>query len=91
MGAIAIWSMHFIGNQAITLAHGNPKFQLMYSPAFTAISFFLPILVLSVAFFFAGANEEEDVSKFKVGLGGGLAGLAICAMHYAVSLCSLVI
>src|SRR5579859_6409561 len=80
MGAIAIWCMHFIGNRAIVLGDGQAEIQIAYSTGFTALSFFVPILVLLAAFLAVGTNDK--ISKIRVVLGGGLAGLAICGMHY---------
>ncbi|TGJ83068.1 hypothetical protein E0Z10_g5694 [Xylaria hypoxylon] len=80
MGGISIWSMHFVGNQAIVLAQDQPELQIVYSSRFTIISFFLPIIVLLTAFIATGANSH--VSYWRIGGGGTLAGGAICGMHY---------
>ncbi|KAK6524302.1 hypothetical protein TWF694_005955 [Orbilia ellipsospora] len=80
MGSIAIWGMHFIGNRAIILDYGVDSHQLMYNSSFTALSFFLPIIVLLSAYMFIGTNE--DVSKTRVSIGGTTAGLAVVLMHY---------
>lgn len=80
MGGIAIWGMHFLGTRAIVLGDGNDSLQIAYNPAFTAVSFFVPIVVLLAAFITIGSNER--VSWSRVGLGGALAGLSICGMHY---------
>ncbi|RDW60762.1 hypothetical protein BP6252_12145 [Coleophoma cylindrospora] len=80
MGGIAIWCMHFIGNRAIILGNGTQFIQIAYSAGYTALSFFLPILVLFLAFWAVGSNER--VSLARVGLGGALAGLGIVGMHY---------
>ncbi|ETS77585.1 hypothetical protein PFICI_11459 [Pestalotiopsis fici W106-1] len=79
MGGIAIWCMHFIGNRAIDLAEGEPALQIVYSSGFTALSFFLPILVLLMAFLAVGTDK---VSWWRIVVGGALAGGAICGMHY---------
>ncbi|KAI0595786.1 hypothetical protein F4775DRAFT_604456 [Biscogniauxia sp. FL1348] len=80
MGGISIWSMHFIGNRAIVLAHDESELQVAYSGGFTALSFFIPIFVLLGAFLATGTNN--DVSWWRIGGGGFLAGAAICGMHY---------
>lgn len=80
MGGISIWSMHYIGNRAITIGNGDPQLQIAYSSGFTALSFFMPILVLLAAFLAIGTNER--VSWWRIGAGGSLAGAAICGMHY---------
>src|SRR2546423_1532685 len=80
MGGIAIWCMHFVGNRAIVLGNSESVLQIEYNSAFTALSFFVPILVLLAAFTAVGVNDK--VSKIRVLLGGTLAGFAICGMHY---------
>ena len=80
MGGIAIWCMHFISNRAIVLAGGQTAIQIAYSPGFTTLSFFVPILVLLTAFTALGSDDR--VSLVRVAVGGILAGLAICGMHY---------
>jgi NO-binding membrane sensor protein with MHYT domain len=80
MGGIAIWCMHFISNRAIVLADGQTEIQIAYSPGFTTLSFFVPILVLLAAFTAFGSDDR--VSLVRVTVGGTLAGLAICGMHY---------
>ncbi|KAJ6257164.1 hypothetical protein Dda_8050 [Drechslerella dactyloides] len=80
MGSISIWGMHFIGNRAIILDYGVESHQLIYNSSFTALSFFLPIVVLLSAYMFIGTSE--DVSKVRVSVGGTTAGLAVVLMHY---------
>ncbi|KAH7346914.1 hypothetical protein BKA65DRAFT_456864 [Rhexocercosporidium sp. MPI-PUGE-AT-0058] len=80
MGGIAIWCMHYISNRAIVLGDAQFAIQIAYSPAYTAVSFFVPITVLLVAFIVLGSDDR--VSIVRVTVGGTLAGLAICGMHY---------
>ncbi|KAI0137527.1 hypothetical protein BJ170DRAFT_65522 [Xylariales sp. AK1849] len=80
MGGIAIWCMHFIGNRATDLANGEAELQIAYSSGFTALSFFIPIMVLLAAFLAVGTNNK--MSWWRITLGGSLAGAAICGMHY---------
>jgi NO-binding membrane sensor protein with MHYT domain len=80
MGGIAIWCMHYIGNRAIILAQGEAIIQIAYNPEITVASFFVPIIVLLAAFIAVGSNDV--VSIIRVAIGGSLAGLAICGMHY---------
>jgi NO-binding membrane sensor protein with MHYT domain len=80
MGAVAIWSMHFIGNRAIAMAKGQASAQIQYSPGFTAGSFFLPIVVVGIAFYFF--STSENVSIMWTVMGGLLTGFAVCGMHY---------
>ncbi|CAK7202061.1 hypothetical protein SEUCBS139899_004781 [Sporothrix eucalyptigena] len=80
MGGISIWCMHYIGNRAIDIADGQPELQIAYSSGFTALSFFVPILVLLAAFVATGTNNS--VKWWRVTVGGTMAGTAICGMHY---------
>lgn len=64
--------MHFIGNRAITLGDGSPQIQINYGAGFTALSFFIPIIVLFLAFGAVGINDE--VSFIRLAVGGTLAG-----------------
>ena len=80
MGAVAVWSMHYIGNRAISLIDGQPDVQIQYSPAFTAGSFFLPICGVGMAFYFFSITER--VTPLGTIIGGLLMGSAICGMHY---------
>ncbi|KAL8737487.1 MAG: hypothetical protein Q9181_001617 [Wetmoreana brouardii] len=80
MGAVAIWSMHYIGNRAITMLNGERELQIRYSPAYTAGSFFLPICVVSIAFYLLGISGEVHFTLTVVV--GILTGAAVCGMHY---------
>ncbi|KAL9008849.1 MAG: hypothetical protein Q9173_006069 [Seirophora scorigena] len=80
MGAVAIWSMHFIGNRAIIMAQGERHLQIQYNAAFTAGSFFLPICVLGIAFYLLGFSEKVNITQ--VMLVGLLTGAAVCGVHY---------
>jgi NO-binding membrane sensor protein with MHYT domain len=80
MGGIGIWSMHFIGNRAIVLNDGKAGTQIAYSVAFTAVSFFLPIVVLLVAFYLLGVIDRGN--WYWTAASGLLTGTAVCGMHY---------
>ena len=80
MGAIAMWSMHFIGNRAIVMDKGQEELQIHYSPRWTAISFFVPTAVISIAFLIF--NITENVNFFGTCFGGILTGASVCGMHY---------
>jgi NO-binding membrane sensor protein with MHYT domain len=81
MGGISVWSMHFIGNRAIELGNGETALQIVYSPVYTVLSFFIPVAVVFVAFGTSGAANDQ-VSITRLSLGGMLSGLGICGMHY---------
>lgn len=80
MGGIGIWAMHFVGNRAIVLDHGNPQRQIAYNSGFTAASFFLPIAVLLFAFYLLGTPTKARHRYIAVA--GVLTGAAVCGMHY---------
>lgn len=84
MGGVAIWSMHYIGNRATTLAGGEPELQIAYSVGVTVASFFVPIFVLLVAFFVVTGTSTSgnQISWWRVCASGTLSGGAICGMHY---------
>ncbi|KAK5162749.1 hypothetical protein LTR04_003026 [Oleoguttula sp. CCFEE 6159] len=83
MGLIGIWCMHFIGNRAIVLANGEYQLQLFYSPGFTTISVFLPIVCLFFAFAVAELRLKSTFKERCCFLFAGIvAGLSIVGMHY---------
>jgi NO-binding membrane sensor protein with MHYT domain len=75
--------MHFIGNRAIILGDGTPEIQLVYSPGYSTLSVFLPIIGLTIAF---GAAEYPSRSPvlhwIALTCTGVFAGLSIVGMHY---------
>jgi NO-binding membrane sensor protein with MHYT domain len=80
MGGIGIWCMHFVGNRAIIMAEGQPALQIIYNTGFTSISFFLPIIVLSGAFYLLAATGR--INRYSIAFAGVLMGVAIGGMHY---------
>ncbi|TWU77255.1 hypothetical protein ED733_002806 [Metarhizium rileyi] len=80
MGGIAIWSMHFIGNRAIYMLHGEEAFQIAYSTALTVMSLLVPIFVLVLAFL--GVSGNGLVLWWRIAIAGLLSGGAISGMHY---------
>lgn len=86
MGLVGIWCMHFVGNRAIILAKGQSNMQLVYSPGFTTLSVFLPIIFLFIGFFIADRESQKHHGKLRLsvflGIAGVAAGLSIVAMHY---------
>ena len=73
-------SMHFIGMQAVILAHGEDELQLYYYASYTAGSFFLPIAVVSLSF--SVFSSSRKVSALRIITAGAICGAAICGMHY---------
>lgn len=80
MGAVAIWSMHYVGNRAITMLNGERELQIRYSAACTAGSFFLPICVVCIAFYILSLSEKVHIIRILVV--GFMTGAAVCGMHY---------
>jgi len=77
MGAVSIWSMHYIGNRALVMTNGP---EIVYRPGYTAGSFFLPISLVGSAFHAFGTSET--VSIIWTVTGGVLVGASVCGMHY---------
>lgn len=84
MGAVAIWCMHYVGNCAIQILNGEQELQLEYRRSYTAGSFFLPICVLGLAFYYF--NQSRAISLQEPILGGIVTGLAVLGMHYTAEI-----
>lgn len=84
MGAVAIWCMHYVGNCAIQMLNGEQELQLEYRRSYTAGSFFLPICVLGLAFYYF--NQSRAISLQEPILGGIVTGLAVLGMHYTAEI-----
>lgn len=83
LGLIGIWCMHFVGNRAIILGDGTPDIQLVYSPGYSTLSVFLPIIGLTIAF--SAAEYPSRLPRLHwvaLGCTGIFAGLSIVGMHY---------
>lgn len=86
MGLVGIWAMHYIGNRSIVLGDGLAASQLVYSPGWTALSAFIPMLALFFAFAVADRRYKGGTSFFLCLFAPGVgAGAAICGMHYVGS------
>ncbi|CDH60408.1 mhyt domain signaling [Lichtheimia corymbifera JMRC:FSU:9682] len=82
MGAVGIWSMHFIGNNSLKLSyHDSPdQYQLDYSPGYTFASLFVAIGCMFIAFGFVGITEKAHYARIITS--GIVAGCGIGCMHY---------
>ncbi|ORZ21590.1 hypothetical protein BCR42DRAFT_407893 [Absidia repens] len=83
MGSVGIWSMHFIGNNSLTLLfpnHHNHVYQLAYSGGYTFASLVVSIACMFISFSFVGVSEHVQV--YRILLSGVLAGIGIATMHY---------
>lgn len=78
--------MHFVGNRAIVLGDGEEEIQLYYSPAFTALSAIIPVVViflgLMIADRFYRRSRHAAVRVVSLIVCGVCAGAAITEMHY---------
>jgi NO-binding membrane sensor protein with MHYT domain len=64
MGGVGIWSMHFIGNNSLTITlDTGDRYQLSYSTGFTFLSLVVAILTMFLAFAFVGITEEARVGR----------------------------
>lgn len=87
LGLIGIWCMHYVGNRAIVLGGGDASLQLIYSPGFTALSVFLPVGALFVAFIIADLRHKGTKRLIMSIISSGiLTGFAIVGMHYVGNL-----
>ena len=63
MGGVAIWSMHFIGNNSLRLRYDGDKFHLNYSAGYTFASLVVAIAVMFLSFAFVGITEEANIMR----------------------------
>ncbi|KAI8332865.1 hypothetical protein BC941DRAFT_505014 [Chlamydoabsidia padenii] len=82
MGSVGIWSMHFIGNNSLTLLFPDhtQAYQLAYSGGYTFASLVVSVACMFISFSFVGVTEHVQV--YRIFLSGILAGLGIVLMHY---------
>ncbi|KAG0748337.1 hypothetical protein G6F62_001174 [Rhizopus arrhizus] len=80
MGAVGIWSMHFIGNQSLTLWVNESAYQLSYKSGYTFASLVVAIACMFLAFAFVGISEKAQLSRIVPS--GIFTGLGIVCMHY---------
>ena len=63
MGAVGIWSMHFIGNNSLTLMLDDKTYQLSYEAGYTFASLVVSFLCMFLAFTFVGITEEVKLIR----------------------------
>lgn len=64
MGGVGIWSMHFIGNNSLTITlDTGDEHQLSYSTGFTFLSLVVAIITMFLAFVFVGITEEAKLGR----------------------------
>ncbi|KAI9301746.1 hypothetical protein BJ944DRAFT_271010 [Cunninghamella echinulata] len=82
MGSVGIWSMHFIGNNSLTIRFEDQQYiyQLAYSAGYTFASLVVAIACMFISFLFIGVTEHVQV--YRIVISGVLAGIGIATMHY---------
>ncbi|KAG1051665.1 hypothetical protein G6F43_006146 [Rhizopus delemar] len=80
MGAVTIWSMHFIGNNSLDLRINDKSYQLSYRVGYTFASLIVAIVCMFISFTFVGITEEVYLSRIIPS--GVFTGLGIVCMHY---------
>ncbi|KAG9293261.1 hypothetical protein G9A89_010632 [Geosiphon pyriformis] len=80
MEFVGIWAMHFSAMKAMTLGDGRPEDQLQYKPLFILLSLFLPIIVITLAFYMIGSQPK--VNHLRLFLGGSVLALSIGLLHF---------
>ncbi|KAI8987998.1 hypothetical protein BDF20DRAFT_998531 [Mycotypha africana] len=80
MGAVSIWSMHFIGNNSLRLCFGSESHQLVYGAGYTFASLVVAVVCMFIAFISVGITEDARLSRIIPS--GIFAGLGITCMHY---------
>lgn len=63
MGAVSVWSMHFIGNNSMTLQVYDNQYQLSYSAGYTFASLVVAIACMFLAFIFVGITEDAKLVR----------------------------
>lgn len=63
MGAVSIWSMHFIGNNSMTLVLHDESYQLSYKAGYTFASLVVAIACMFLAFAFVGITEDAKLMR----------------------------
>lgn len=80
MGSVGIWSMHFIGNNALKLSYNDTTYQLVYAPGFTFISLIVAIICMFLSFAFVCSTEEVFMTR--IVFSGVIAGVSIFVNIY---------
>lgn len=80
MGGVGIWSMHFIGNNSLTITlDTGDQYRLAYSTGFTFLSLGVAILTMFLAFAFVGITEEARIGRIVPS--GVIAGVSWPLLH----------
>lgn len=79
---VGIWSMHFIGMSAIVYYSQDVQLQFVFDINITIYSLLACISVVTAAFYICGSNESNQLSWYRILLGGLLTGTGVAVMHY---------
>lgn len=63
MGAVAIWSMHFIGNNGLTLSYSGNIFHINYAAGYTFASLIVAIAAMLLAFTSVGITKAVHITR----------------------------
>ena len=81
-GAVGVWSMHFIGMQALSLVDPSTgeSMEVRYDPLYTVFSLFVVVVIVAVGFYVAGDPLNQQWWRYVF---GGLAGAGgVLTMHF---------
>lgn len=83
LGAIGVWSMHFVGMEAIKLVveESNTTISVAYSAGLTCASFVVSVFIVGCGFWIAGdpLKSQQTWRYVVAGLAGGI---GVATMHY---------
>ena len=81
-GAVGVWSMHFIGMQALSLIDPSTgsSMEIRYDPLYTAFSLIVVVVIVAIGFYVAGDPLNQQWWRYVF---GGVAGAGgVLTMHY---------
>ena len=81
-GAVGVWSMHFLGMQALSLVDPSTgdSMEVRYDPLLTAFSLIVVVVIVAVGFYVAGDPLNQQWWRYVF---GGVAGAGgVLTMHY---------
>lgn len=82
MAILSVWCMHYIGNRAIVMGHGEANLQFLYSPGSSVVSVVVPLAMLLCAFLVAEQRYRGQISLIlSLIVSGIISGLAVVSMH----------
>lgn len=85
MGGVGIWSMHFIGNNSLTITMENgEQHQLSYATGYTFLSLIVAIATMFLAFVSVGITEDARVRRIVPS--GVIAGVSIPIFFSLISI-----